>query len=182
MMVEKSCSKCKVKKPLLNFYKNRTTKDGYAYECKKCKDSRPNTYWKTEKARARERERYLKRVSTPEGKAVLLQAHRKYKQSEHGKLAEWKRYLKKNYKITLEVYDNILESQGGGCAICGMKPKERRLHIDPNHSTNLIRGILCGKCNKAIGLLNENLNLFDRAKEYIKNNNETISRLTEDNS
>jgi hypothetical protein len=182
-MDKKVCSRCRTNKSLHDFYRNRTTKDGYAYECKNCKDSRPSYYWKTEKARAADRERYLRRISTPEGKASLLEKNRKYKQSEHGKLAEWKRYLKRNYKISLETYNKILEIQGGGCAICGAKPKERRLHIDHNHSTNAIRGILCGKCNQAIGLLNENLILFDRAKEYIKNNNnETVSRLIENNS
>lgn len=181
-MSEKICSRCKIEKSLSDFYKNRTTKDGYAYECKKCKDSRPNTYWKTEKARAADRARYLRRISTPEGKAAVLKKVQKYKQSEKGKLTEWKSYLKRNYKISLETYFEILKIQGGGCAICGIKPKDRRLHIDHNHKTDTIRGILCGKCNQAIGLLDENLNLFDKAKNYIKNNNETISRLIENGS
>lgn len=180
-MLDKTCSRCKQIKPLTGFYKNRTTKDGYAYECKKCKDSRPNTYWKTEKARAADRERYKRRTGTPEGKAALLEANRRYKQSERGKLAAWARHITKNYSIDAEAYFEMLNKQGCGCAICGTKPAERRMHVDHSHSTKAVRGILCSKCNQAIGLLNENPQLFDKAKQYLlsfKENNETVSRLT----
>jgi hypothetical protein len=177
-MLEKTCSKCKRIKPLREFYQNRTTKDGYAYECKKCKDSRPNTYWKTEKARAADRARYLRRIGTPEGKAAILEANKKHKQSERGKLAAWVRHLRKNYGIDSETYFEMLKKQSGGCAICGVKPNGRRMHVDHSHSTSMIRGILCNKCNQAIGLLNENPELLDKAKQYIlsfRESYETIS-------
>jgi hypothetical protein len=47
-------------------------------------------------------------------------------------------------------YDELLAEQGGGCAICGAKPKTRRLDTDHDHRTGLIRGLLCHRCNRAI--------------------------------
>ena len=56
-------------------------------------------------------------------------------------------HLKKKYNTTPEEYDALLERQGGGCAICGKRPKKKRLHIDHNHSNGQIRGLLCFHCN-----------------------------------
>jgi hypothetical protein len=44
-------------------------------------------------------------------------------------------------------YDDLLALQGGGCAICGAKPGTRRLHIDHDHRTMTLRGLLCHRCN-----------------------------------
>ena len=44
----------------------------------------------------------------------------------------------------------MLAEQGGGCAICGAPPKTRRLHVDHDHKTGEIRGLLCYRCNKAL--------------------------------
>ena len=166
---KKRCSSCRLLKSLSDFYKNRSTRSGYSYECKKCKDSRPRgDYWKTPHRRAAERERYLRRCSTPEGKATLLEKNRKYKQSDKGKFVAWSRHLRKNYGIDPEIYFRILGEQGGGCAICGVKAiGGRKMHVDHIHGTSKVRGVLCSKCNQAIGLLAERPELFDRAKVYL---------------
>lgn len=170
VVLNKRCSTCKQAKACDSFYKNRCARDGFAHECKECARNRVRSaYYKTDERRATDRARYQSRVGTPEGKARLYESNRKYKQSEKGKLAAWARYLLKNYAMSLEAYDRLLESQGGRCAVCRVKPQPgRRLHIDHDHVTYRVRGILCGKCNQAIGLLNENPVLFDRAKSYLQ--------------
>jgi Recombination endonuclease VII len=47
-------------------------------------------------------------------------------------------------------YARLLKAQGGGCAICGAKPKTRRLHVDHDHKTGKVRGLLCHRCNRAL--------------------------------
>ena len=47
-------------------------------------------------------------------------------------------------------YARLLEAQGGGCAICGATPKTRRLHVDHDHATGMVRGLLCHRCNRAL--------------------------------
>jgi hypothetical protein len=56
--------------------------------------------------------------------------------------------------LTIAQYDELLEAQGGVCAICGRPPKNRRLAVDHNHKTGKIRGLLCWVCNlKVLGRL-----------------------------
>jgi hypothetical protein len=56
----------------------------------------------------------------------------------------------KQLGVTDEEYAVMLEAQGGGCAICGAKPKTRRLHVDHDHATGKVRGLLCHRCNRAL--------------------------------
>lgn len=44
----------------------------------------------------------------------------------------------------------MLKTQGGGCAICRKPPKKLRLHIDHDHVSGKVRGLLCARCNSAI--------------------------------
>lgn len=60
--------------------------------------------------------------------------------------------LKNNTGLTLTQYNELLDAQGGGCAICGTTPKKIRLSVDHDHATGMIRGLLCHGCNtKVIG-------------------------------
>ena len=60
------------------------------------------------------------------------------------------KYLQKTYGVTLAWYENKLEEQGGGCAICARPPKTKALAVDHNHRTGLVRGLLCMICNRKI--------------------------------
>jgi hypothetical protein len=52
------------------------------------------------------------------------------------------------YNISVEEYEQILDYQGGGCAICGRPPKTIRLSVDHDHATGAVRGLLCHQCNR----------------------------------
>lgn len=60
-----------------------------------------------------------------------------------------------NYKLTVEQYDAILAYQGGVCYVCHQAEpvKGRRLSVDHCHTTGLVRGLLCSRCNPIIGKL-----------------------------
>ena len=79
------------------------------------------------------------------------------------------RHLVKTHGITLEDYNKKLKSQGGVCAICFEPPKERALAVDHNHVTGNNRGLLCGNCNRAIGLLKDNPTIARSAADYLDN-------------
>jgi hypothetical protein len=52
--------------------------------------------------------------------------------------------------IDTDLYEQLLASQNGGCAICGNPPKTRRLSVDHNHRTGQVRGLLCFRCNRGL--------------------------------
>lgn len=62
------------------------------------------------------------------------------------------------YGLSLAEYDTLLAGQGGRCAVCGTQggeDKSSRLHVDHNHTTGVVRALLCGGCNHALGFLCE---------------------------
>ena len=62
--------------------------------------------------------------------------------------------------------NEIPERQGGGCAICGIPLNERTLNVDHVHKGG-VRGILCPKCNKGLGLFQDNPGRLTAAIEYL---------------
>lgn len=77
--------------------------------------------------------------------------------------------IKSAYGISLERYDEILLSQYGACAICGSHPQEgARLVVDHDHTTGVVRGLLCRKCNLGIGHLGDSVELLLKAIQYLK--------------
>lgn len=105
-IISKRCSKCKQTKPLIEFYKNRTVKDGYRYDCKVCKAERQRQYRKTDKGKMVNREFALSYYGSEKGKIAresYLQSEeykakeKRYRQSEKGK-ATWKAYLEQYHK------------------------------------------------------------------------------------
>jgi len=54
----------------------------------------------------------------------------------------------KQLGITDAEYERLLAAQGGHCALCANTPKTRRLHVDHDHRTGEVRGLLCYVCNK----------------------------------
>lgn len=81
-----------------------------------------------------------------------------------------KSHLRKKYGITIEQYEQILLDQGSVCAICKEPPNDPRgfrPHIDHCHSTGVVRGILCGPCNKGLGSLRDSLLILNNAINYL---------------
>ena len=85
--------------------------------------------------------------------------------------------LKKNFGITLEQYNEMLDSQGGVCAICGNvettvnhnTKKVQNLSVDHCHTTGKVRGLLCNLCNTGLGKFRENPDFLAKAISYILN-------------
>jgi membrane-associated HD superfamily phosphohydrolase len=92
----------------------------------------------------------------------------KNKDKERAKNASRKHQIKRLYGMTLEDYEVLFNKQGGVCAICGKPETTRRLSIDHNHETGMVRGLLCSRCNLTIGKMEDNIELFELAITYLK--------------
>jgi len=79
-------------------------------------------------------------------------------------------FLRRTYGITLEEYNALLVKQNGHCALCPAIPNGRRLHVDHDHKTHAIRGLLCRKCNSGLGSLGDNEAGLLRALAYVRGN------------
>lgn len=80
------------------------------------------------------------------------------------------RYVKAVYGITMEERDKLIAKQGGRCAICQVKFGEDKLtkpHIDHDHHSKRIRGILCTNCNVGLGMFRDDTRLLTKAKDYL---------------
>lgn len=137
----KHCRLCKQQVSLDQFTRNRTARDGLAYECGPCRRKAGREY---------------------------ATAHRNPERSRIQK-------LKLKYQMTPEQFEVLVQNQKGLCAICDTAPLTI-LHIDHDHSCcakdtscgRCIRGLLCAKCNKALGLLNDNPVTLLKAAAYVE--------------
>lgn len=136
----KFCNGCKIKKPVKEFYKDKSQTCGITSRCKKCINIRCLKWRKGL------------------GEEKFLAIIRK---------SDWKKI---GIFFSQEEYNNKFNQQAGCCAICGRHQSEfkRRLAVDHNHKTGKIRGLLCARCNYIVGAVESNGDIIPIAKTYLK--------------
>lgn len=137
-MKTKVCSKCQEEKTLDAFYVDNRVPSGRQAACKECQ---------------RRGRKIKKEVS----------AQQDWNRRNPDKALNSN--LKSKYGITLDEYNAMLEAQGRACGICKKIP-HYRLCVDHCHKTNVVRGLLCKRCNTLIALL-DNEELKSSAEEYL---------------
>lgn len=121
---------------------------------------------------------FTKDRTRPNGVKRTCRACRRVRDSEKQRQA----HLWHRYKITQEVYDTLLAQQDGVCAICEGPPKGHgakndRFQVDHDEASGVVRGLLCGNCNLAIGLLMHDYSNARRAYQYLRNARRNIRAL-----
>lgn len=149
MTMMKICTVCKQHLPHEDFHNNKKSKDGKSYRCKTCDYSAQKVYKK---------ERYLE-------------------------FRESRRKIQRRHKYGLndDKFKEMLSEQAGLCACCGISldegwtqnHKPNKLVVDHDHATGVVRGLLCTKCNKGLGLLGDSVEGLEKALAYLKKSSET---------
>ena len=154
----KVCRGCNKNLDISEFYIQKKRKDGsilYKNYCKKCHNE--SNYKKYHSLTSEEKKKRNKRYKENVG----AEYHRNWK-------------LQKQYGITLEDFNNMIEKQDNKCYICDTvfaEPSSRTFqntpNVDHNHETGKIRKILCRDCNTMLGLAKENIQTLHNAIEYL---------------
>lgn len=78
--------------------------------------------------------------------------------------------MRRAYGLEPSDFSDLLAKQNGVCAICGGQPNGpgKRLHVDHCHTSKAVRGLLCAKCNTALGLLDDNPDRLEAAAAYLR--------------
>ena len=157
---EKTCIDCSALLTIENWTTGRR-KAGH-YVCKTCTALRQKKYvekWGREKVRAAAKKSREKREALD---------------PEKYRLAKYASNIKSWYGITIEDYFNLLNFQNNCCAICkSSEPRGRgskkMFHVDHDHKTGEVRGLLCQQCNVALGSFNDDAKRLEDAIFYLKN-------------
>lgn len=148
-MATKVCTLCKKSKPLDEFPRQRSRPDGRSVWCKPCHCDKSKAW----------------REANPE-KAKKSARDWRSRNPNHRR----RDLLRKSYGIEPEDYDRLLAEQDGRCAICGTtEPDAGKAFLCVDHvaGTLVIRGLLCSRCNSAIGFLDHDTALLQAAIEYL---------------
>lgn len=181
----KECTVCQTIKPFSEFGKNRTSASGLHSWCKKCISDKTlekrggRVFKQLAKTETHKQCRICEQMK-PYSEYAGKDSRSKQKQSyciECQKFMGTERVLKR-YGLTVETYMQLFRNQGGVCKICN-KPEidRKRLAVDHDHACcsgasscgKCIRGLLCSKCNKALGMVSDDISVLESMIGYLKN-------------
>ena len=149
-MLIKTCTKCKTDYSATAefFYRKSKSRDGLSPVCKNCHNKYDKKYYQQH-----------------------IKDKKKYDRQYHQENREERRNcsLKRDYGINVVQYNLMFDAQSGCCAICKVHQSQlkKRLHVDHNHKTGKVRGLLCPRCNTKLGVV-EDKDFLVKSKFYLK--------------
>jgi Autographiviridae endonuclease VII len=147
-MKNKKCTNCNLEKDLSNFGKLKHGKHGLRPECKQCCKDKNALYYLNNKDKINKR---CKEWSINNKEAVRFY------------------YVKRMYRITKKDWESLLLKQNNRCAICNIYSKDKSFFCtDHCHEGGQVRGLLCRNCNTVLGHAKDNINILEKAIEYLK--------------
>ncbi|MDN5516464.1 MAG: endonuclease VII domain-containing protein [Pseudomonas sp.] len=155
----KTCSGCQEDKAAGEFYRSPTGR--LRHLCKPC-------YAKHNRDQRTKHNEKRKEYDVNRGPGWVRSGREKYKPPEPER---WAAYIKRTYGLEAEQFQQMLDSQGGVCAICRQecnRSTTSRMCVDHDHATGKIRGLLCFQCNVGLGKFKDDKALLSAAIEYLR--------------
>src|SRR3990167_482897 len=159
-MATKVCGKCGIEKDLGQFGRKPDTKfhDGYFSICKKCHTPRDDTQIQACSMCGYEFKIFELSISrTPACRMCRCLA------GNSGVRARLKKY-----GLTVGELTKMFRGQKFACAICGHEDTNYSLAIDHDHTSGMVRGLLCRRCNTMLGIVHDSEQLLRSAADYLK--------------
>lgn len=145
---------------------NRERRDAYMRDWREANKEHTREYNKAYQENNKEWIKPLMQEYRADNREALNAKSRQRYHERYTESAREHQYQSK-YGISVAQYEEMLARQGGLCAICRKPPTRKRLYIDHCHTTLVVRGLLCQKCNHAIGLLGDDPALCEAAGRYL---------------
>lgn len=162
-VTEKACSKCKIVKPRSEFGVRNINKNKLLSQCKPCTRQTNWEYEQRHPGRVKQR-----RTDWNAANADKKRAHSRKWYKDHPE-AQLKKSLRA-FGLTPEEFVKRLDEQEHKCAICRSSDpgSNRRFRVDHDHDTGKVRGLLCHKCNVALGLFSDSVQVMKTAINYLE--------------
>jgi hypothetical protein len=160
----KMCRLCKQTLPLSAFHFNAKMKDQRLNYCKTCQSKSAKLRTKTPKYRS------WRRLYEKTNKDKILAAERNHRATPHGRARKKDSALRARYGIGLEEFNLLLENQEHRCAVCRDRldtSVSRFVHLDHDHVSGTIRGLLCWRCNLGVGYFKDDPKRLEAAAIYL---------------
>ena len=187
----KRCPDCGADKPLGDFSPAARRADGRALYCKSCMSLRSQVSYRKKQAaagrsvRVREQlpdghrrcpdcgqvkplDQFPRTASSRDGRHTYCKPCHNFRSREtRDRLYGGGRsyHLKARYGITAAEFDTMVEAQGGLCLLCRERPPQ---HVDHDHVTGTVRGLLCSGCNQGLGNFRDSVAALRAAVVYLE--------------
>lgn len=145
----KVCNTCQRRKPIDRFFKRGGDERGYRSKCKDCFQESGTRYNQQDQVKAR-RAQHMREYRARDRSAWLNSS------------------LKYRFNITLDEWNRLFDDQDGRCAICDHEFTKKTPHVDHCHETGVIRGLLCGGCNRMLGQARDSARILRKGAEYLE--------------
>jgi len=178
-MKTKRCPSCNETKPVAEFGRNQSLGDGLSFYCRTCNRARNNRWYREHRRRQGKvvrdhswipegfrwcpsceqpvaHEDYSRSPTTPSGFGSRCRACKNAESSAA--------YFYRRYQLTKDDVAEMRATQGDRCAICGDSGPQ---HLDHDHSTGVVRRLLCQRCNHGLGLFRDDPYLLHVAALYV---------------
>ncbi|MGI5256869.1 endonuclease VII domain-containing protein [Streptomyces angustmyceticus] len=179
---EKKCTGCERRLPLPSFAADKNRRDGLQVRCRKCVADYGATYYRRRRKALGKTVR--EKVDVPPGHKLCricgeIKSHSEWhrnRTASDGLSTRCKAcravqgragHLKRHYGLTVAERDAMIKEQSGVCPIC-LEPGPK--HVDHDHGTGKVRGVLCFNCNSALGKLRDDPDAMRRAIAYLEGN------------
>ena len=176
----KTCPDCGQTKLDSDFGDNASRPDGLAHYCKECFRARANAHYRRKRAsmglpvrRPYDGPDDHKRCAECRMVKPLTEFHKSPQQSggyncyckDCRRRQNRETHLQRTYGISVQDFDRMVAEQGGVCACC--REREPR-HVDHDHVTSEVRGVVCFRCNSGIGQFSDRADLMRNAIDYLE--------------
>lgn len=190
---EKRCKDCEKVKPASEFWRRKQSPDGLALYCKECFGLRNAAAYRKRRAAAGKTAREYRRLAVPDGMKCCARCKEIKSISDFGRnranssglttycrpchnavMAEIKvkhhgstrsYHLKRRYGLSEEEVAALSKRHGDLCMVCLHR---RPLHVDHDHATGEVRGMLCFSCNGALGQFKDDAAVMRQAVDYLE--------------